>query len=429
MKATKIAESLISFIDKSPCSYFAVKQMKEILNTEGFKEYKLADKFNLKSGDKGYFTVNDSSILAFNIGDDNIEDKGFRIVASHCDSPSFRIKSNPVIKKDGVVYLNTEVYGGPIYSTWLDRVLSFAGRAVLKGDNLLEPVSVLVNIERDLLTIPNLAIHMNKEINKGFIYDAQKHLLPFIALDDDKIGDYFLEELIAQELKIDKEDILDFDLYLYDREGAKLIGVQKELISAGRQDNLAMAYSGLMSMINAKAKSLNVLLCTDNEEVGSKSIQGADSTMARDCLKKISIALGKGEDEFIRAMENSYMISADMAHAVHPAYGDKADPTNKPQLGKGPVIKYAASKGYSTDAYSAAVFMQLCHEAGVEYQRFYNRSGNRTGSTIGPLNTKYLKIKSIDMGNPLIAMHSIRELGAIKDLESVYKVFKELYQS
>ncbi|MDO5041431.1 MAG: M18 family aminopeptidase [Peptoniphilus sp.] len=428
MRDKNISEGLLSFIDDSPCSYFAVNQMKRMLEAEGFKEYKLSDKFNLKVGDRGYFTVNDSSILAFDIGDADIEEKGFRIIASHCDSPGFRIKSDPVIKKDGVVYLNTEVYGGPIYSTWLDRVLSFAGRAVLKSDDLLEPVSVLVNIDRDLLTIPNLAIHMNKEVNKGFVYDAQKHLLPFIALDDE-VGDDFIEELIAQELGVDKEDILDFDLYLYDRERAKRIGAKGEFISAGRQDNLAMAYSSLMAMMDSKAKSLNVFLCTDNEEVGSKSIQGADSPMARDCLKKISMALGKGEDEFIRSMENSYIISGDMAHAVHPEYADRADLTNRPILGKGPVIKYAASKSYTTDAYSAAIFMQLCNKAGVEYQKFYNRSGSAGGGTIGPLNTKYLKIKSVDIGNPLIAMHSIRELGAVKDLESVYKVFAELYRS
>ncbi|WP_138159442.1 M18 family aminopeptidase [Peptoniphilus catoniae] len=420
-------KELIDFIDRSPCSYFTVKNTKNLLDKVGFKEYKFSEKFSFKGGEKGYFIVNDSSIIAFNIGNENIEEGGFKVIASHSDSPGFRIKSKSPIVDKGIIKLNTEVYGGPIYSTWLDRVLSIAGRVIVRENNPFKPKTLLINIDRDLLTIPNLAIHMNREVNKGFAYDPQKHLLPIISLDK-KGNEKFLLDLLAEELEINKEEILDCDLYLYDRQKSSLIGKNEEMISAGRQDNLSMVYTSLRAFIDTEPMGVNVLLITDNEEVGSNSIQGADSQIAENSFERIALALGKNKEDYLRAVENSFVISADMAHGLHPNFKETTDPTNIPLLGEGPVIKYSSNKAYTSDAYSASVFMELCKEAGVKFQTFYNLSGKTGGTTIGPITAKYFRARSVDVGNPLLAMHSVRELGSVKDNLSIYKVFKEFYK-
>lgn len=428
MEKKKLAKDLIDFIDKSPCSYYSVKNTEDLLKDHGFKKYCLKEKLSLKSGDKGYFVINDSGILAFDIGSENIEENGFSLVGSHTDSPGFRIKANPVMKNAGLIKLNTEVYGGPIFSTWLDRVLSLAGRVSLKSNKALEPELRLVNIDRDLLTIPNLAIHMNREVNKGFEYNQQKHLLPIMALDsNEKVDNDYLTKLLADELGVKAADILSYDLYLYDRQGGALVGPNEEFISVGRQDNLSMLYSSLRAFVEGSPKGVNILLATDNEEVGSRSIQGADSPMLGDLLERIALGLGKSREDYYRALAHSFLISSDMAHALHPNFEEVADPTNRPILGQGPVIKYAANKSYTSDALSAGIFKSLCAQAGVNCQDFHNRSDKAGGSTIGPISETHLSIKAVDIGGPMFAMHSIRELGAVSDLMDFYKVFKEFY--
>lgn len=428
MESITIAKELLEFLDESPCSYFAVKNIKEILDKNNYKEYDFSKKLELKIGDKGYFIVNDSGIIAFNINNDNIEENGFKIVGSHTDSPGFRIKSNPVMKSSNSVKLNTEVYGGPIISSWMDRVLSFAGRVTLKSEDPMKPKVRLINIKRDLLTIPNLAIHMNREVNKGFQYNPQTHTLPVISLDSTKeVDKEIIDKLIADELDISVGEILDYDLYLYDREKAKLLGLEEEFISSGKIDNLAMAFTSLKALVDGKGKGVNIFLCNDNEEVGSKTIQGADSQMLTQTLERISIGLNKSREEYLRALENTFLISADMAHGVHPNFEEHADPTNRPILGKGPVIKYAANKSYTSDAYSASIFKNLCNKAGVEVQEFYNRSDKSGGSTIGPITASHISIRAVDIGGAMWAMHSIRELSAVSDVIDFYKVFRELY--
>ncbi|MDO5028515.1 MAG: M18 family aminopeptidase [Bacillota bacterium] len=428
MEEKQLARDLIDFIDKSPCSYYSVKNTVDLLEDKGFKEYKLKDSLSLKEGDKGYFVVNGSGILAFNIGSKAIEDHGFSIVGSHTDSPGFRIKANPIMKKAGLIKLNTEVYGGPIFSTWLDRVLSLAGRVSIKSSKSLEPETKLINIDKDLLIIPNLAIHMNREVNKDFSYNPQNHLLPIMALaSNEKVDENYLIKLLASELAINEDQILDYDLYLYDRQKGSLLGANEEFISVGRQDNLSMLYSSLRAFVEGNPKGVNILLATDNEEVGSRSIQGADSPMLGDLLERISLGLGKTREEYLRALAQSFLISSDMAHALHPNFEEVADPTNRPILGAGPVIKYAANKSYTSDAFSAAVFKNLCDLANVKCQDFHNRSDKAGGSTIGPISETHLSIKAVDIGGPMFAMHSIRELGAVSDLLDFYKVVKVFY--
>lgn len=429
MEKLSLARDMIDYIDKSPCSYFAVENIKEYLLENGFKELKVNDTWKLQ--EKGsYFTINnDSAIIAFTIGDNNIEDYGFKIIGSHSDSPSFRIKGNPEINKLNTVTLNTEVYGGAILYSWFDRPLSVAGRVVLKSDDALNPSVRLLNIDKDLMIIPSLAIHMNRDVNKGFEFNPQKHTLPLLTLTDEEISEDFFLEVLADELKVDKEEILEYDMYLYDREKGKIIGLKDEFISVGRLDNLAMAYTSTVALVkNQPTKGVNVMVCTDNEEVGSRSRQGADSPMISDVLERISIGLNKNREEFLRAVEKSYIISADMAHAAHPNFEEMADPTNKPKLGKGPAIKYAANKAYTSDAISGGIFKQLCENANVPCQTFYNRSDKVGGSTIGPITASQLNIRSVDIGNPMLSMHSIRELASVDDNLYLYRVFEELYK-
>ncbi|WP_036729574.1 M18 family aminopeptidase [Peptoniphilus mikwangii] len=429
MDAVKISKELIEFIDNSPCSYFAVRNMAGLLEKFGFKKLECKDNWELKKGDKCYITNNDSSIIAFTIGRNDVEKTGFKIVGSHSDSPGFRIKNNAQMKFENNLKLNTEVYGGAILSTWFDRPLSIAGRVVLKSDNLLNPKIELVKIDRDLLIIPSLAIHMNRDINKGFEFNPQTHTLPLMGLANEEIKEDMLVDLLAKELSVSTDDITDYDLYLYDRNGGKILGLNNEFVSVGRLDNLAMAYISLKALMDTDSGSgVNVMVCTDNEEVGSSSRQGADSPMVENTLERIAIGLGKNREEFFRAIDLSYIISADMAHAVHLNFGEKADPTNRPLLGGGPVIKYAANKAYTSDAVSASIFKGLCDRAEVPCQSFYNRSDMRGGSTIGPITQNHINIKSVDIGNPMLSMHSVRELCAVDDNLYLYKVFLELYK-
>lgn len=426
-----LAKDLINFCYESPSAFHAVKNVKENLLQQGFIELKEADKWNIEKSGKYFVTKNDSAIVAFVIGKGEIEEHGFKIIGAHTDSPGFRIKPNPeMIAENTYVKLNTEVYGGPILNTWFDRPLAVAGRVVLRGENPLFPVSSLVNINKPLLVIPNLAIHMNREINEGFKINRQKDTLPMIGLVNEKLekGSYLLN-LLAEELAVKKEDIIDFDLFLYEYEKGSLMGIDEEFISSGRLDDLSMVHAGVKALLNTEVNNgTNVMACFDNEEVGSATKQGGDSDLLVNILERIVICLGKGKEEFFRALAQSFLISADLAHAVHPNVGEKHDPVIRPVLNGGPVIKIAASQSYTSDGDSAAVYEEICRRAGVPVQKFVNRSDLRGGTTIGPISSTHLNIRSVDMGTPILSMHSIRELGAVKDHYYCIKSFEEFYK-
>lgn len=425
-----LAIELIDFLYDSPSACHGVKATQRILNENGFIEIKEEDKWDLKSKGKYYVIKNDSALIAFEIGSEDIEQVGFRLIGAHTDVPGFRIKPNPQMITEGrYVKLNTEVYGGPILHTWYDRPLSIAGKVALKGKSPLKPEIRLININKPLLIIPSLAIHMNREVNEGYKINRQVDTLPLLGLINDKLEkEDYLMNILAQELKVNKEDILNFELGLYEYEKGSLIGMNEELISSGRFDDLWMVFAGVKALVNSKEnKVTKVMICIDNEEIGSLTAEGANSTLLNNILERITIGLGKDREEYYRALSKSIMISADLAHAVHPNLGDKHDPTNRPVLEGGPVLKIAASGSYSTDSFNGAVFAGICDSAGVPFQKFVNRSDVRGGTTIGPVTAANLTIPVIDMGAPVIGMHSIRELASVKDNYYTIKAFTEFF--
>ncbi|MFU7515661.1 M18 family aminopeptidase [Clostridium sp. HCS.1] len=425
-----LALDLIDFLYKSPTAHHSVKTIKERLDLNGFTEVKESDKWNLQKDGKYYVIKNDSALIAFTIGNGDIEEDGFKLIGAHTDSPGFRIKANPEMISEGTyLKLNTEVYGGPILYTWFDRPLGIAGKVTLKGSSPLKPEIKLVNINKPLLIIPSLAIHMNRNVNEGLNVNRQKDTLPLLSLINEKFEkDGYLVKVLAEELKVSAADILGFDLGLYEIEKGAVIGLNEEFISAGRLDDMWMVYAGIQALVESKPnKSTKVMVCMDNEEIGSLTAQGANSALLLNILERITLALGKDREGLYRALANSLMISADLAHAVHPNVEEKHDPTNRPVLGKGPVLKTAASGSYSTDSYNAAIFEGLCNSAEVPYQKFFNRSDVRGGTTIGPITSSLLTIPVMDMGAPLLSMHSIRELAAVKDNEYTIKLFTHFY--
>lgn len=428
----ELALDLIDFLYTSPTAYHSVKTVKERLDSNGFSEVKESDKWNLQKDGKYYIIKNDSALIAFTVGNGELEEDGFKLIGAHTDSPGFRIKANPEIVAEGkYLKLNTEVYGGPLLYTWFDRPLGIAGKVSLKGKSPLKPEVKLININKPLLIIPSVAIHMNRSVNEGFAVNKQKDTLPLLALINEKFEkNNYLVNAIAKELNVDAESILGFDLGLYEIEKGSLTGINEEFISAGRLDDMWMVYAGIKALIDSKSnKATKVMVCMDNEEIGSLTPQGANSALLLNILERIALALGKDREELHRALANSIMISADLAHAVHPNAEEKHDPTNRPVLGNGPVLKTAASGSYSTDSYNAAIFEGLCSAAKVPYQKFFNRSDVRGGTTIGPITSSLLTIPVMDMGAPLLSMHSIRELATVIDNVYSVKLFTEFFNA
>lgn len=422
--------SLISFLNASPVNFLAVEALRNRLEAAGFRALDATAAMPaLKAGDTVYFTKNDSSLYALRIGSKPLAEAGFHIVCAHCDSPTFRIKPAAEMHGEGgVVRLNTEVYGGPILSTWFDRPLSLAGRVIVRTDDPLHPATRLLHIQRPLLTIPNLAIHFNRQVNDGVKLSKQKDMLPVLAAQMDKSAPVLLP-LIAAEIGCDTADILDFDLYLYDTTPATRVGLNAEFISSGRLDDLSMVHAGLEALLSADTapEATQILAIFDNEETGSQTKQGAGSPFLATLLQRIVTLQGGTFDDYARAIEHAFMISADNAHAWHPNYPEKMDPTNHPVMGGGPVIKFNAAQKYASDAVSAAVFASICEKAGVPCQRFVNHSDVAGGSTLGNILASSLPLRGVDMGNPIWAMHSCRETGSCADHEYCIRAFRAFY--
>ncbi|MFA6075042.1 MAG: M18 family aminopeptidase [Negativicutes bacterium] len=425
-----LAQELIDFLYDSPTAFHAVDNVAAQLRDKGFTELNEADRWDMEQGGKYFVTKNSSALVAFVVGSGIVEECGFKIVGAHTDSPGFRVKPSPEMEVEGsYVRLNTEVYGGPIRSTWMDRPLAVAGRVMLKSSDVLNPRTVLVNIKRPILIIPNLAIHMNREVNSGVELNLQKDTLPLLAHINQQLskGNYLLNT-VAAELAVDAAEILDYDLFLYEYEKGCIVGLNNEFISSGRLDDLAMVHAGINALVSSTgARATNVMVAFDNEEVGSRTKQGGDSQFLANVLERIVISAGGGRECFMRALAQSFMISADSAHAVHPNVGDKHDPVNRPVLNGGPVIKLAASQSYTTDSDSGSVYVQICKAVGVPVQKFVNRSDLVGGSTIGPISSTHLDIRAVDIGAPILAMHSVRELCGVKDHYYIIKSFEEFY--
>ena len=423
---------LLSFLDASPVNFLAVKNIADTLAANGFRRIDPALPLGeVKSGDRFFVTKNDSSIYAFQIGKKTLADAGFHMICAHCDSPTFRIKPNAeMLCEGGIVKLNTEVYGGPIMSTWFDRPLTLAGRVIVKGEDAMHPKTLLIHIQRPLLQISNLAIHFNRQVNDGVKLSRQKDVLPILGIIHDELEKgNLLMNVITGELNIQKEDILDFDLYLADATPACTFGVHDEFISSGRLDDLSMCWAGVEALTAADAQdTTQVLAIFDNEETGSQTKQGAGSPFLSYMLQRIALAQSGTEEAYYQAVERAFMISADNAHAWHPNYSEKFDPTNHPMLGGGPVIKFNAAQKYASDAVSAAIFANICEAAGVPCQRFVNHSDVAGGSTLGNILASSIPLKGVDMGNAILAMHSCRETGSVMDHEYCVKAFTKFYQ-
>ena len=423
---------LLSFLDASPVNFWAVKNIAEELQKNGFRHVNPQEPLGkVEAGDKFFVTKNDSSIYAFQIGRKPLADAGFHMVCAHCDSPTFRIKPNAEMTcEGGIVKLNTEVYGGPIMSTWFDRPLTLAGRVIVKGEDAMHPQTLLLHIKRPLLQISNLAIHFNRQVNDGVKLSRQKDVLPILGIINDELEQgNLLMNVITTELNIRQKDILDFDLYLADATPACTFGVHDEFISSGRLDDLSMCWAGVEAMIaSAPTDTTQVLALFDNEETGSQTKQGAGSPFLSYMLKRIALSQSGTEEAYYQAVERAFMVSADNAHAWHPNYGEKYDPTNHPMLGGGPVIKFNAAQKYASDAVSAAIFANICEQAGVPCQRFVNHSDVAGGSTLGNILASSIPLKGVDMGNAILAMHSCRETGSVIDHEYTVKAFTKFYQ-
>ena len=376
---------LLSFLDASPVNFLAVKNISEELEKNGFRRLNPQEPLGkVVAGDKFFVTKNDSSIYAFQIGKKALADAGFHMICAHCDSPTFRIKPNAEMTcEGGIVKLNTEVYGGPIMSTWFDRPLTLAGRVIVKGEDAMHPKTLLLHIQRPLLQISNLAIHFNRQVNDGVKLSTP----------------------------------------------ACTFGVHDEFISSGRLDDLSMCWAGVEALTAADAQdTTQVLAIFDNEETGSQTKQGAGSPFLSYMLQRIALAQSGTEEAYYQAVERAFMISADNAHAWHPNYSEKFDPTNHPMLGGGPVIKFNAAQKYASDAVSAAIFANICEAAGVPCQRFVNHSDVAGGSTLGNILASSIPLKGVDMGNAILAMHSCRETGSVIDHEYCVKAFTKFYQ-
>lgn len=419
---TKTAKKLLKFIQKSPTAFQAVEEMKKRLEKEGYKELKEEEHWEIIPGGNYYVTRNNSALIAFSIPKKPVWK--FHIMASHSDSPALKIKENPEIEVEkAYIKLNVERYGGMLLAPWFDRPLSVAGRLIVRKDGEIQ--EKLVTVDKDLLIIPNLAIHMNREVNDGYKYNVQKDMLPLYSSYEGK-GSFMKQ--VAAEAGVEEKDILGHDLFLYDRTAGTIWGADEEFVSAPRLDDIQCAFASFEGFLRGEhKKSIAVHCVLDNEEVGSSTKQGAASTFLKDTLKRINMGLGRTEEEYLMALADSFMVSADNAHALHPNHTDKTDPVNRPVINGGIVIKYNANQKYCTDGVSAAIFKDICDKAGVPYQTFVNRSDMAGGSTLGNISNTQVPMKTVDIGLAQLAMHSVYETAGVKDTENLEKAAAELF--
>ena len=417
-----ILKDLMDFLDSSVTMFHAINECEKVLQKSGFTYLPENEKWNINKG-KYYTKRNSSSLIAFDIAEG---DYRFQISAAHSDSPTFKLKDRPVIEANGYLKLNVEGYGGMINATWLDKPLTLAGRVMVNTDKGIE--TRLLHIDRDLLIIPNVPIHFNREINKGFAFNNQVDMLPILSAGNLKEADF--DNMIAKELGIEPEAILAKDLYLVNRQKAAIIGFDNELISSGRLDDLECVYTSLRGFVEAENKNhINVFAVFDNEEVGSVTKQGAMSTFLASTLDRVNTALGKSKEEYYRAIAKSILISCDNAHAVHPNHPELFDVKNRPVLNQGIAIKESANQKYTTDAFSRAILKKILEKKNIPYQTFANRSDIAGGSTLGNLSNTVVSMNAVDIGLPQLAMHSAYETAGAKDVGYAFETLKAFFEA
>ena len=430
---TDRVDDLLTYIDQSPTPYHAVIETAGRLEAVGYSLLEEGDAWTLSPGDRRSVIRAGGSIAAFEVGSTAPAEAGFRVIGAHTDSPNLRIKPSPDVREHGYHQLAVEPYGGVLLHTWLDRDLTIAGRVTLAIEG--ETETRLVDFERPLLRVPNLAIHLYRELNQeGLKLNAQRHLSPLLGLGDDAdFVEMLCAELGREGAMVDRDQVLAFDLMTYDTQRSVRSGANGEFIHAPRLDNLASSHAGIEALIQAGAAgpsaATRVVVLYDHEEVGSRSTQGAGGTFLADTLERIAIgAKGSDAESMARAVSRSWLISADMAHAIHPNYADRHEPGHRPKLGAGPVIKTNSNQAYATDAESAGFFASLCARVGVTPQNFVTRSDLGCGSTIGPISAARVGIRTVDVGNPMLSMHSVREMAASADVDPMIEVLAEFFR-
>ncbi|MDD3219145.1 MAG: M18 family aminopeptidase [Lachnospiraceae bacterium] len=424
MTYQETTRKLLEFIDASPSCYHVIANLKKIYEDAGFIELREETSWNITAGKNYYVVRNGSSIVAFKVPEKGWS--GFQMAASHSDFPSFKIKTNPEVDVEKhYTCLNVEKYGGMLCAPWFDRPLSIAGRILVEEEGRI--VTKLLNIPRDLVMIPNVAIHMNREVNNGYAYNPQVDMIPLFGDETAKGG--FIK-LIAGEAGVRMEDILDMDMFLYNRMPGTIWGANEEYVSSRSLDDLQCVFGTVQGFLKAENDTRITMCCVfDNEEVGSATKQGAESTMLSDVLHRIADSMGKSREELLQAIANSFLLSADNGHAVHPNHPEKADPTNRPYPNKGVVIKYNANQKYVTDGVSAGIFKTICKKAGVPVQTYVNRSDIAGGSTLGNLANKHVSMNSVDIGLAQLAMHSPYETAGVKDTAYMIKACDTFFAS
>jgi aspartyl aminopeptidase len=426
MTASHLNQQLMQFIQHSPTPFHAVAGLYAQLREASFVALKESERWQLNPGGRYVVTRNESSIIAFTLGNGEPSDSGFRMIGAHTDSPCLHVKPEPQTLQQGYYQLGVEVYGGALLNPWFDRDLSIAGRISYR-DSGHKLASTLIDLEKPVAVIPSLAIHLDREVNESRSINAQQHLPPVLMRTTDEEPLQFrtllLEQLRQQQPDLDIEAILDFELSLYDCQPPALVGLNQEFISAARLDNLLSCYIGLKALLDSEQDQPKLLVCNDHEEVGSTSACGADGPFLRSVLERICPA----PEDMARCIDNSWLISADNAHGVHPNYADKHDANHGPLLNKGPVIKINANQRYATNSETAALFRHLCTQAEVPVQSFVVRSDMACGSTIGRLTAGNIGVRTLDVGVPTFAMHSIRELAGAQDTEHLYKALKAFF--
>lgn len=418
------SKSLLHFIQSSPSCFHVVANVSSRLQQHGFEELKENQKWKIKAGGRYFVTRNGSSVIAFQMPENSFG--GFQMICSHTDSPTFKVKEQPEITTDKkYTKLNVEKYGGMIMAPWFDRPLSVAGRVLVKTHHGI--AQKLVSIDRDLLMIPNAAIHMNRNVNDGYAYNAQTDLLPVFGEEDAK-GTFL--QVIADEAGVQPGDVMGMDLFLYNRQEGCIWGAGQDFIASPRLDDLQCLYGSLQGFLQSEPKgNVSVFCAFDNEETGSVSRQGAASTFLKDTLLRINMVSGRTMEEYMTAVANSFMVSADNAHALHPNHPEMADPVNRPKLNGGIVIKYNANQKYTTDAVSTSVFQCICEKAGVPVQFFTNRSDMAGGSTLGNISNTQVSLRAVDIGLPQLAMHSPYETAGTADTWYLVQAAREFYSS
>ena len=423
---------LLAYIDRSPTPYHAVAETVRRLVASGYVESRESDVWELSPGDKRYVVRGEGSLVAFQVGAVSPAEGGFRIVGAHSDSPNLRLKPRADVTAHGYRQYAVEPYGGVLLHTWMDRDLSLAGRVTVSEDGATR--TVLLDFGRPLLRVPNLAIHLSREQkSEGLKLNAQQHMVPLVGGEDaPPLGDLVASELRAQGLAdVKPEDVLAFDLMTYDVQPSAAVGVRGEFVVAPRLDNLASCHAGLVALLEAPGvpPCSRALVLYDHEEVGSRSAQGAAGSLLRDSLERIVAGFKGGEPQGLsRALAQSLLVSADMAHAVHPNYADRHEPGHQPVIGRGPVIKHNANQAYASDARTSGHFAALCARAGVTPQHFVSRSDLAGGSTIGPITAARVGVPTVDVGNPMLSMHSCREMAGAADVEPMIEVLGLFYE-